>query len=62
MKRNTIIYTWLTDIHLNFLEKEERDVFYQEIMQNHCDRILISGDMAEAPTINSLLLEMANAI
>lgn len=49
---------WLTDIHLNFLEKEERDSFYQNILQHECDAILISGDIAEAPSLVGILEEM----
>ncbi len=49
---------WLTDIHLNFLEKEERAVFYQNIIKTSCDAVLISGDIAEAPSICPIMLEM----
>lgn len=49
---------WLTDIHLNFLEKEERLTFYQSIKLSNVDIVLISGDIAEAPTVVDLLEEM----
>jgi hypothetical protein len=47
--------TWLTDIHLNFLELEEHKSFYQTIINENSDVILISGDIAEAPSIADLL-------
>ena len=53
---------WLTDIHLNFLEKEGRNRFYSQIVKANGDAILISGDIAEAPSVAPMLKEMASAI
>jgi predicted MPP superfamily phosphohydrolase len=53
---------WLTDIHLNFLDAEERKKFYQEIINTKCDGVLISGDIAEAPSIKNILKELATSI
>lgn len=53
---------WLTDIHLNFLGDDERQIFYQEVAQDNGDAVLISGDIAEAPPLTDLLKEMASAI
>lgn len=53
---------WLTDIHLNFLEREERLTFYQCVKACNVDIILLSGDIAEAPTVVNLLEEMYEAI
>jgi hypothetical protein len=53
---------WLTDIHLNFLDEEGRQNFYTEIIQTDCDAILISGDMAEAPSLCKLLNEMIEEV
>jgi Icc-related predicted phosphoesterase len=53
---------WLTDIHLNFLSEEKKNKFYKKICETHCDAILISGDIAEASSINILLKEMARDI
>lgn len=50
---------WLTDIHLNFLTLPERKVFYQIIFDSLCEGLLISGDIAEAPSLCDLLQEMA---
>lgn len=49
---------WLTDIHLNFLDDEAREVFYQKILDTHCDSVLISGDIAEATDIANVLSEI----
>jgi len=54
--------TWLTDIHLNFLDKEERKLFYQKIFSRNCDGVLISGDIAEAPCLVDILNEMTEHI
>lgn len=51
---------WLTDIHLNFLELPARQMFYQRIVDSQCDAMLITGDIAEAPSVVSLLMEMAS--
>ena len=32
---------WLTDIHLNFLDDDGREIFYQEILNTHCDSVVI---------------------
>ncbi|OGT51755.1 MAG: serine/threonine protein phosphatase [Gammaproteobacteria bacterium RIFCSPHIGHO2_12_FULL_42_13] len=53
---------WLTDIHINFLDKDERILFYQKIMRKKCNALLISGDIAEGSNIIDLLTEMADAI
>lgn len=53
---------WLTDIHLNFLEIEDRMDFYQKIIDTSGDKILISGDIAEAPSVSNLLKEMTRII
>lgn len=53
---------WLTDIHLNFLDTEQRKKFYNTISAQSFDAVLLSGDIAEAPTIEALLLEMVESI
>lgn len=50
---------WLTDVHLNFLDKDSRNDFYQEVINSKCDAVLISGDIAEAPCLLDILNEMA---
>ncbi len=53
---------WLTDIHLNFLDKSERKNFYQQVIDTQSEAILISGDIAEAPCVSDLLCEMVEKI
>lgn len=53
---------WLTDIHLNFLDKQERKLFYASILRKNCDAVFISGDIAEAPCLVEILNEMADHI
>lgn len=53
---------WLTDIHLNFLDEDGREGFYQDIAMTQCDGVLISGDIAEAPSLVALLTEMVVSI
>lgn len=55
-------YAWVTDIHLNFIEYIDRQKFYQEIMSTNCNGVLISGDIAEADCLVSLLQEMTKEI
>ena len=53
---------WLTDIHLNFLEQTRRQLFYKNIIKKLPDGILISGDIAEAPSASDILIEMEKAL
>lgn len=54
--------TWATDIHLNFLDNDSRERFYQEIIKTNCNAVVISGDIAEAPSISAIMKEMSHAI
>lgn len=55
-------FAWLTDIHLNFLDEECRQIFYGDINATGCDAILISGDIAEALSLRKLLNEMSEQV
>jgi len=55
-------FAWLTDIHLNFLDVNARSEFYDSVIATHCDFVLITGDIAEAPSISDILEEMSNHI
>jgi predicted MPP superfamily phosphohydrolase len=50
---------WLTDIHLNFVDSETRKKFYKNIDQTECEAILITGDIAEAPSVCDILKEFS---
>ena len=53
---------WATDIHLNFLEYADRKRFYQDLVATKSNAVLVSGDIAEAPTVSDTLEEMAKHI
>ena len=53
---------WLTDIHLNFLKVESRQTYYESILATGCDALIISGDIAEAPSLIDILNEMVGQI
>ena len=49
---------WLTDVHLNFVEECQRDQFYDSVRSAGCDGVLLTGDIAEAPSIERTLIEL----
>lgn len=53
---------WLTDIHLNFLKQEARKQFYQKVASANADAIIITGDIAEAPSVCELLVEFSSCV
>ena len=54
--------TWLTDLHLNFVKLEHRRSLYATIRQADPDALLLSGDIAEAPTLLEHLHELQRAV
>jgi len=62
IKRVKMKLAWLTDIHLNLIDHTARLKFYAEIINTHGDAVLISGDIAETPSLTDLLHEMAQQI
>lgn len=55
-------FLWLTDIHLNFLGMNDRNFFYKGLAESPDEAVLISGDIAEAPSLSEILKEMASSI
>lgn len=53
---------WLTDIHLNFLRQPAREYFYEEMKSLNADAFVITGDIAESPSIIDILTEFADHI
>ena len=53
---------WATDIHLNFLNKQKRQIFFGSISERNPDLVFITGDIAEAPSLNFHLQEMVESI
>ena len=62
MSTNNPTFAWLTDIHLNFLKLLERMEFYKEINACSASHILITGDIAEAISLEMILAEMSEHI
>lgn len=50
---------WLTDVHLNFLTPQKRVLFFQTFKNHDIDAVLITGDIAEAPSLRILLTEFS---
>ncbi len=50
---------WATDVHLNFLAANGIDAFAEALLHEEPDAILLTGDIAEAPTIEPLLSLLA---
>lgn len=55
-------FAWLTDIHLNFIDDDKRNLFYKKIIATGCDGVLLTGDIAEAPSVNKILQEMGKSL
>lgn len=53
---------WLTDIHLEFLNDSGFSLFIQELGDKNADAVLISGDIAQAPTVEGYLSKMAQTL
>jgi predicted phosphohydrolase len=53
---------WATDVHLNFLSPEELAAFAAALVASEADAILITGDIAEAPSLRRLLTTVAQAV
>ena len=53
---------WLSDIHLNFLREEQLQAFLQELSATSVDAWLISGDIAEAPTLSQYLQLLRSSV
>lgn len=54
--------TWLTDVHLNFLEKAEAEAFYQTVAGEQPDAVVLSGDIGEAPDLAIHLSNMVSCL
>ncbi len=53
---------WLTDIHLNFLQYNQRQDFLQRLSKETVDCFFISGDFGEAESIVPFLQEIESAV
>jgi len=53
---------WLTDIHLNFVTAPQRCDFFEYVLRQGADALLVTGDIAESHLLEAALLEMAGAV
>src|SRR4051812_23762211 len=47
---------WATDVHLNFVSGPQIAAFAQALVAGEPDAVVLSGDIAEAPTLREHLL------
>src|SRR5436309_7474365 len=55
-------FGWVTDIHLNFLEPEALQAYHDLLRNQKLDGVLISGDIAEAPSVAGFLLGLRRGL
>jgi 3',5'-cyclic AMP phosphodiesterase CpdA len=53
---------WITDPHLNFLEEKKLQRFIAELARQSDDGLVITGDIAEAPTVIGYLERLDKAL
>ncbi len=53
---------WATDVHLNFLDKGGVEAFANALKSQGADAVILTGDIAEAPTLEPLLNAVARLI
>jgi predicted MPP superfamily phosphohydrolase len=53
---------WCTDIHLDWLERAQRQEFYKTLRDARLDSLLIGGDIGLADTVVNLLAEIAGGV
>ena len=53
---------WITDPHLNFLEEEQLQRFVKRLADNAQDGLIITGDIAEAPSVTGYLERLDKAL
>jgi 3',5'-cyclic-AMP phosphodiesterase len=53
---------WLTDLHLNFLSLRQCEEFLGRVAAQRPDAVLIGGDIAEAPSVESHLERIATRL
>lgn len=53
---------WLTDIHLNFLDANTRVKFYNHVNESGVEKIIITGDIAEAKDVCGILEEFSRHV
>jgi len=54
--------SWSTDIHLNFLSGAEIGAFAQRVLGDEPDAIVVTGDIAEAPSLERHIVGLYRAL
>jgi predicted MPP superfamily phosphohydrolase len=54
--------TWLTDIHLSFLEDQQLDRLLKRLSAKNSDAVIISGDIGEADNLHHYLGALSAAL
>lgn len=54
--------TWVSDIHLNFLNAEQRQDFYEKLKESAGDIVVISGDIAESSNFVPFIRAMEETV
>ena len=55
-------FTWLTDIHLDHLQPQNRTEFYEKVAAHEGERVLITGDIANSRSTPDFLKDMAMVV
>jgi Icc-related predicted phosphoesterase len=53
---------WITDIHLDLIEPEDRSHFYADLQRENLDLLLVGGDIGLANSVAQFLSEIAAAV
>jgi hypothetical protein len=53
---------WITDPHLNFVDRPVREAFYTSVAETNSDAVLLGGDTGEAPDFALFLNELDNRL
>ncbi|MFO0693901.1 MAG: metallophosphoesterase [Polyangiales bacterium] len=54
--------SWATDVHLDFLEDDERRAFARSVAATGCEGLLLTGDISDHRALARHLVELADAI
>ncbi len=61
-ERPILRLAWLSDIHLNFVERPHLPEFFSRLAACDCDGFLLGGDIAEAPSVADYLAQLAESV
>jgi 3',5'-cyclic AMP phosphodiesterase CpdA len=53
---------WASDIHLNFVDDQQVEAFCREVAKSEPEAVLLSGDIADAPSLEKSLLGLSGQL